>query len=130
MQLSTMLLASALIAAPATLAGSHAMDDGSLFGHCTAYENREEGRAHGNASQAPPFQALEENASAENETVAEHCEDVQPPGEEHRPDDAGHAADEDREAAEDRGRADEHRPDDPGRADEEHGRADEGHGPP
>lgn len=131
MKTSTLILATALMAAPATLAGSHAMDDGSEYGHCTAYEHSEPGRENGNASQAEPFAQLEENASAANESVDEYCSDVEHPSEH-----AAAAADEHR--PEDPGQADEHRPDDPGRpdhageddgddedADEEHRRDDE-----
>lgn len=122
MKLSTMLLASALIAAPAAFAGSQALSEDSAYGICTAYENSEEGRENGNASQAPPFQALEENATAENESVESYCSDVDHPADEHPPEDPGATADQ-------------HRPDDAGSpeddsedagdSEEDHGQADD-----
>lgn len=119
MKMATMMIASALLAAPAAFAGSQALNDDSAYGICTAYEASETGREHGNASQAPPFQALKDAAG--NETVASHCEDVDHPADEHRPEDPSAKAEEHK--PEDPGRADEHRPDDRGRSGQERGRA-------
>lgn len=137
MKTYAMILTAALIAAPATLAGSAALNDASEYGHCTAYENSEMGREHGNAT----FDGLEENATAANATVEEYCEDVAHPSEnanasaaadEHRPEDPGAAADEHRpddagqpdDAGDDEDASEEHRRDD------DHRRDDEDHGPP
>lgn len=135
MKLSSILLATALIAAPA-YAGTHAMnDEAAEYGHCTAYEASEQGREDGNASEAEPFQGLEENASAANESVKEYCEDVEHPADEHRPENPGAAAEEHRpdgvgDEGDDRGQADEHRPDDAGSEGEDRGQSDERRGPP
>lgn len=135
MKLSSILLATAMIAAPA-YAGSQAMnDDHAEYGHCTAYEASEQGREHGNASEAEPFQALEENASAANQSVEEYCEDVEHPAEEHRPEDPGAQAEEHRpddagDEADDRREDDEHRPEDAEREDEDRGQPEERRGPP
>lgn len=87
------LVASAMIAAPAAVAGGFGgLPDAASFGQCTAYHANEDGREDGNASQAPPFA---------NATVPDDCSDLAP----QPPEDPGAAADE-------------HRPEDPGRSGE------------
>jgi hypothetical protein len=53
-------------------------DRPTWHGPCAAWAANEQGRTHGNASHAPPFAALQEQANGT--TVTEFCEDVQPPG--------------------------------------------------
>lgn len=132
MKTYAMILTAALIAAPATLAGSAALDDASEYGQCTAYENSEMGRENGNAT----FDGLEENATAENASVEDYCDNVEHPGanasaaaDEHRPEDPGAAADEHRpddagqpdDAGDDEDASEDHRRDDDHRRDGERG---------
>lgn len=51
------------------------------YGLCTAWENNENGRDNGNAEDAPPFQALQEEAQKEHDSVQEYCDDVTHPSE-------------------------------------------------
>lgn len=45
------------------------------FGLCTAWEANENGRDNGNAGSAPPFQALQDAAEEQDQTVEEWCAD-------------------------------------------------------
>lgn len=52
------------------------------FGLCTAWENNEQGRENGNAEDAPPFQALQDEAEEQGyDSVEEFCADVGHPSE-------------------------------------------------
>lgn len=48
------------------------------FGLCTAWAANETGRDNGNAGSAPPFQALQDEAEAADQTVEEWCADNAP----------------------------------------------------
>lgn len=58
----------------------------ALYGLCTAWFANENGREHGNAENAPPFQALQEAAdeagdddgTATDEEIQDFCEGVRP----------------------------------------------------
>lgn len=52
----------------------------SLHGLCNAWNANEDGRANGNASQAPPFVGLQERAEENGTGVALFCEQVPHPG--------------------------------------------------
>lgn len=45
------------------------------YGLCTAWANNENGRENGNAGEAPPFQALQDAAEENDQTVEEWCEE-------------------------------------------------------
>ncbi len=95
----------------------------AAHGLCTAYGASEEGRSNGNASHAPPFVWLQDEADSGNQSVTEYCDTVPHPSEnandradergengnttgyDERPDDAGPPEDEGR-------------PDDAGKPDE------------
>lgn len=128
-RIMALVLAAVLAVSAVAVAGQHlpeqanddADDDGpsdaSTYGRCTAYEANENGREHGNAGNAPPFQALQDDAEAENETVEEHCEDIEPPAEDGTDDgDEGNATAEEAEEPEDADEPeDESEPDDAGK---------------
>lgn len=75
-------LAVALVAALAAPAGLAAADAAGYLpqdhGLCEAYPHVQD--ADGNASEAEPFQDLEDRADANNRTVEEHCDDLPHPG--------------------------------------------------
>lgn len=48
------------------------------FGLCTAWAANANGREHGNAENAPPFQNLQSAADAQDQTVEEFCNGVTP----------------------------------------------------
>ncbi len=48
------------------------------FGLCTAWAANENGRNNGNAGSAPPFQALQDEAEAADQTVEEWCAENAP----------------------------------------------------
>ncbi len=53
-------------------------DHAALFGLCNAWEANEDGRDDGDADEASPFQALQDAADAEGQSVEEFCEGVEP----------------------------------------------------
>lgn len=87
---STSLVAVCLAVAMVPLAAAHHDDDhenggGSppdqaLFGLCTAWGANSNGREHGNAENAPPFQSLQNQAEEADQTVEEFCDEVPRPG--------------------------------------------------
>lgn len=54
------------------------MPSSSWFGLCNAYAHNENGREHGNAGNAGPFQYLAQQAEAEDQTVEEWCAENAP----------------------------------------------------
>lgn len=60
-------------------AGSPGPNGHNLYGLCTAYSSgSQNGQNHKHA--APPFQALQNDAQAANETVAQYCQNATPGG--------------------------------------------------
>lgn len=56
--------------------GSHP----ATYGLCMAWHANENGRANGNAENAPPFVALQEAADENDQSVSDFCAEVRPGG--------------------------------------------------
>lgn len=85
--MSTLAVGALALGAMAQSPPDHAGDGGpgpfgpNNFGLCTAWEANETGRENGNAGSAPPFQALQDTAEENDQTVEEWCaENGQHPG--------------------------------------------------
>lgn len=81
---ATVMLGGGVSAAFADHAGTNPTDPDAignhpaLYGLCMAWHANENGRANGNAGNAPPFAALKAAADNNDQSVSEFCDGVRP----------------------------------------------------